>query len=725
VFKKDRKCEKVKFYSQLLITVLGLLIVFALSGCGGGGGGEGATTSNIKPVADAGADRVVLEGSEVMLDGSLSNDEDGRIASYNWAQLEGTTVSLIDTNTANPRFTAPETGLGETLRFQLTVQDDDGAQSLTDEVAITVNVEPVADAGTDQSLAVHNPDTHPITLSGTSSDVDGTIETHQWLQIDGPDVADLTGADTPTITFNVPAETQSYTFSYTVTDNHGAQQTDTISVYTAKIIFSDSFADTSKWTPVDDTGDGILWYLDRGELRQQNSALALQDSYQLGTYAVLSSASLNGETSYRFSVDLTPLQNNIEGETEGNDVGIMFRYLDEQNYYRLSMNARNGYSRLEKRVGGNFFTLAVNAIGYIDGQAMTITAESNGSTIIIWIDGDPVFSVVDSSISSGTVALYCQDKAKFDNVQITENPLQPTVVISTPLAYSIALTREAGDTLTAEAVVLNPPIGGNVVFSMDDGGDTDGTPSGSVYSAQFAGVADGEHDILAILEDANGQEVSSDINSTVGTGGDYYIALGDSITRGFGDDDDSNNDSADGRIVSIQGFQAPLADDLTSTSNRPQIVFNEGIGGLEASELLDRLDSILERHPGANKAILLIGTNDSNSGVSQNDFADSVEAIAEKIDDIHGKQVWLAKVLPAYIQPAPPWNLDTTRNAVIAQYNTKIQDIATADFNDGTFLGPNFYTIFNDTSLYKDYLHPNDLGYQAMADGWHDILTTP
>ena len=565
------------------------------------------------------------------------------------------------------------------------------------------NIAPSADAGPNQSFIFHNPDPPPVTLNGTANDSDGTIVSHQWIQTGGPAVT-LSGADTPTATFSLPdpLATQAYTFSYTITDNSGAQATDSVSIYATKIIYSDSFDDAFNWTFEDDTADGFYWIPVNGELRQQDSALAFQDSYQLGTYAVLSSASLS-ESSYRFSVDVTPLRNNIDGETEGNDVGIMFRYQDgSKNYYRLSMNARSGYTRLEKHEGGTFSTLAVNAIGYVDGQPMTLTAEVNGDVIVIWIDGDPIFAVVDASISSGTVALYCQDKVKFDNVLITEPPLQPTVVISTPLAYSIALTPEDGATLTAEAVVLNPPSGSRVGFFLDNDIERIATLSGDTYSVVYPTVVDGEHDIMAILRDANGAEVSSDINSTVGTGGDYYLAVGDSITRGFRDEDGSNNDSADGRIVANQGFQAPLADNLTATTGLPQIVFNEGIGGLEASELLDRMDSILLRHPGANKVLLLIGTNDSDpnsgdgSGVSASEFATSVGDIATKIDDTYGKQVWIAEILPTNVDPA--------RNTIIQDYNDEIRIIPDGD---ATFLGPDLYTDFiGKSSLYTDLPAP-------------------
>ncbi len=176
------------------------------------------------------------------------------------------------------------------------------------------NNPPVADAGSDQTVTLSSPDTRVITLTGTSSDSDGKVVSHQWTQTEGAAVT-LNGASTSSATFTVDAATQAYSFSYTVTDDGGAQQTDSTSVYVTEIIFSDSFADDSSWSYVDDTETGAAWsavgqLLQTSFLAFPSIAYIEPTSYHKGTYALLGDPAISGVSAYRFSVDITPLANN-------------------------------------------------------------------------------------------------------------------------------------------------------------------------------------------------------------------------------------------------------------------------------------------------------------------------------------------------------------------------------------------------------------------------------
>ena len=134
-----------------------------------------------------------------------------------------------------------------------------------------------------------------------------------------------------------------------------------------------------------------------------------------------------------------------------------------------------------------------------------------------------------------------------------------------------------------------------------------------------------------------------------------------------------------------------------------------------------RLDSIMERHPGANRVLMMIGTNDSGvtnpAPILPGPFGVQVSTIANAIVT-DGKQVWLAEILPIIG--------DAARNTTIQLYNTQIRGIANLAVDD-KFLGPDFYDGpvygFNGKpGLYADTLHPNDAGYQVMANGWDASL---
>jgi serine protease len=90
----------------------------------------------IPPNADAGFDVSINASDTGTLDGSGSSDVDGLISSYRWTQTSGSVVTLSDSATVDPTFTAPAfSGL---LVFELLVTDDLGFIDV-DEVRVTVN----------------------------------------------------------------------------------------------------------------------------------------------------------------------------------------------------------------------------------------------------------------------------------------------------------------------------------------------------------------------------------------------------------------------------------------------------------------------------------------------------------------------------------------------------------------------------------------------------------
>jgi hypothetical protein len=97
-------------------------------------------TLNQPPVADAGADQEVEEGSQVTLKGSDSYDLDYDDLQYSWTQIDdGPSVDLYAINETDRTFTAPPwPGENLTLTFELAVNDGRADRDSTDVVEITV-----------------------------------------------------------------------------------------------------------------------------------------------------------------------------------------------------------------------------------------------------------------------------------------------------------------------------------------------------------------------------------------------------------------------------------------------------------------------------------------------------------------------------------------------------------------------------------------------------------
>ena len=198
--------------------------------------------NNQPPVAEAGDEQTVNEGTTVELSGLNSIDTEGSIQSYSWQQLSGSEVAIITPDAAQASFIAPETSAESnlTLVFALIVSDAAGAQA-ADSVSITVvnNIAPIVSAGPAQSTVTGV----NVILYGSASDSDGSIVSLEWEETSGLGGIELSADDVATVSFTVPnfaLDTQ-FVFELTATDDDGASTaaTTTVTVVSEK---------TAQWT---------------------------------------------------------------------------------------------------------------------------------------------------------------------------------------------------------------------------------------------------------------------------------------------------------------------------------------------------------------------------------------------------------------------------------------------------------------------------------------------
>ena len=178
----------MKYINIKTITIIfSTVALMAITGCGSTGTPSDDTLVGDAvgqlPVAQAGPDRTIVEGTDFTLDGKDSYDPDGEIVSYVWS-AEGITKEGITVDfDAVPYRVEP-------YSVTLTVTDDDGNIN-SDIVEITVvqatgNLPPNAEAiilpknQYDCSSDVDYYDTNISLDASTSSDPDGQIVSYAW-----------------------------------------------------------------------------------------------------------------------------------------------------------------------------------------------------------------------------------------------------------------------------------------------------------------------------------------------------------------------------------------------------------------------------------------------------------------------------------------------------------------------------------------------------------------
>lgn len=175
-----------------------------------------AAAANQLPTANAGSNKTLqLPTNSTTLSGS-GTDPDGSITTYLWTKQSGPAATLTNINTPTLQLTGLVAG---TYVFRLTVTDNNSASAFA-EATVTVsaaNQAPTANAGGNKTIQLP---TSSTTLTGSGSDVDGSVTTYAWTKVSGP-AATLTNASSSTLSLSGLTQ-GTYVFRLTVTDNNAA-----------------------------------------------------------------------------------------------------------------------------------------------------------------------------------------------------------------------------------------------------------------------------------------------------------------------------------------------------------------------------------------------------------------------------------------------------------------------------------------------------------------------
>ena len=246
-------------------------------------------------------------------------------------------------------------------------------------------------------------DTPTVTPTPTPPNTPTRTPTTTPMQTPIPtDTPTTTPTNTPTIT-STPAATPLITSTPTVTQTPAGK------------LFEDDFADGDMvgWTVVD---RGIFfspsdWKVENEELVQSSIIFSPDAPLCSGAFAWVGDSSW---TDYYLKV-------RVRSDFRGG-IGVMFRYQDEDNYYRFSMDSNGEYRKLVKVENSTPATLAEVDEVYASSINYAVEIRVEESTIEVYLDTEKVLEAEDTAFADGGIGLYCWQNmgAYFDDVLVAE-----------------------------------------------------------------------------------------------------------------------------------------------------------------------------------------------------------------------------------------------------------------------------------------------------------------
>jgi hypothetical protein len=122
--------------------------------------------------------------------------------------------------------------------------------------------------------------------------------------------------------------------------------------------------------------------------------------------------------------------------SDDNGAGVMFRYQNPSNYYKVELDSQRNFHKLFKMAGGVETTLAAESGGYVIASNYVLRVEVTNSEITVLLNGAVLFggTITDSDLKAGTVALYSWGSQGlfFNTLRVTPPHLWPRITIQSP-----------------------------------------------------------------------------------------------------------------------------------------------------------------------------------------------------------------------------------------------------------------------------------------------------
>ena len=194
-------------------------------------------------------------------------------------------------------------------------------------------------------------------------------------------------------------------------------------------------------------------------------AVTRRSSWRAEGGAMLQSANTTGGGTCAIAGDWRWKDYRLEARLRSDDpnaIGLVFRYRDEHNHYRFTMDAAGRTRRLVSVDGGITIPLQTDTVAFVEGQTMTVAIDAVGDRLQVRVNGTRIFDVRDTTHVAGRVGLYCAANpgARFEDVLVTKPPRD---------AYALLADRFLAGDLSGWTVVNEGTAGGPSVWAIDAG----------------------------------------------------------------------------------------------------------------------------------------------------------------------------------------------------------------------------------------------------------------
>jgi hypothetical protein len=219
------------------------------------------------------------------------------------------------------------------------------------------------------------------------------------------------------------------------------------------VLLSDDFTNgiLQGWTVVDEgtIDKPSLWLERSGRLMQLSNIYgpnANATDHRKGTYLYWNDPQALSWSNYTFSVTLN--------SADDDGIGVLFRYQNPSNYYKVDLDSQRNFHKLLKMAGGVETTLAAESGAYVLASNYVLRVEMTNSQITVLLNGAVLFggTITDNSLKAGTVALYswASQGVFFNNLKVTPLHRFPRVTISSP-ASGVTITQPAPVSIAVDA----------------------------------------------------------------------------------------------------------------------------------------------------------------------------------------------------------------------------------------------------------------------------------